>query len=109
MDFREYQKKSRETAMYPDAGNNIMYPTLELAGEAGEVANKVKKIFRDGGEHAVDEMRDKIEDELGDLLWYAAQLATEMDLELDVVAEKNITKILKRKADGTLHSLTSRT
>lgn len=63
MDFGGYQKRFRKIAMYPDADNNIMYPALGLAGVAGEVTNKVKKIFRDGWEHAVDEMKEKVEEE----------------------------------------------
>lgn len=49
MDMNEYQKKARETATYPDAGNNFVYPTLGLAGESGEVAEKIKKVIRNDG------------------------------------------------------------
>jgi NTP pyrophosphatase (non-canonical NTP hydrolase) len=103
MDFKTYQEKSRKTALYPDAGKNIVYPTLGLTGEAGEIANKVKKISRDEGGVLTEETRSKITDELGDVLWYVAQLATELGVALDAVAEKNIEKLYSRLERGTLH------
>ncbi|MFH1631792.1 MAG: nucleoside triphosphate pyrophosphohydrolase family protein [bacterium] len=103
MNFEEYQTKSRKTAVYPDAGNNITYPTLGLASEAGEVANKVKKIFRDDGGEVTDQKLEECKKEIGDVLWYCAQLATELGLSLDEIAELNIERLYSRMDRGTLH------
>lgn len=102
MEFREYQKKSRETALYPDKDGNFVYPTLGLVGEAGEVAEKVKKILRDDGGVVSGEKREEIKKELGDVLWYLSQLATEFDLSLDNIAEENLIKLFSRKERGKL-------
>ncbi len=102
MNFYEYQTLSRETAIYPDRGNNYVYPTLGLAGEAGEVAEKVKKVIRDKKGIMDQETKGKISKELGDVLWYVAQLATELDLSLDDIATANITKLQSRKERGSL-------
>ena len=93
MNFEEYQKKSRKTAIYPNAGENFVYPTLGLSGEAGEVAEKIKKVIRDKNGVMDDESREMIEKELGDVMWYTAQLATELNLSLDDIAQKNIKKL----------------
>lgn len=98
----EYQNRSRETAVYPNAGNNLVYPTLGLAGEAGEVAEKVKKLIRDDEGVLTDERRAAIAKELGDVLWYVAQVATEADLDLDDVAAANLRKLLSRAERGVL-------
>jgi NTP pyrophosphatase (non-canonical NTP hydrolase) len=102
MELHDYQKRSRVTALYPDAGANFIYPTLGLVGEAGEVAEKVKKILRDDAGEVSDEKRAAIKKELGDVLWYLTQVATELDLSLDEIAEANLEKLLKRKAEGKL-------
>jgi NTP pyrophosphatase (non-canonical NTP hydrolase) len=100
--FSEYQQSSRVTAVYPDAGQNIIYPTLGLAGEAGEVAEKVKKMIRDDDGILHDERRDAIAKELGDVLWYVAQVATEAGLELVAIAAANLEKLLSRRDRGVL-------
>jgi NTP pyrophosphatase (non-canonical NTP hydrolase) len=97
-----YQQRSRSTAVYPDAGDNLTYPALGLCGEAGEVAEKVKKAIRDDGGVLTDERRAALAAELGDVLWYVAQLATEAGLDLDAVAEDNLAKLLSRKERGVL-------
>lgn len=102
MTFEEYQKLSRKTAAYPDPGKNFIYPALGLAGEAGEVVNKVKKIIRDDGGVIKSERVIEVEKELGDLLWYVAQLATELSLGLDDIAKDNIEKLYSRFDRGTL-------
>ena len=102
MNFNEYQKKSRETAIYPDAGKNWIYPTLGLAGEAGEIANKMKKVMRDKENKLDEDTKKDMEQELGDILWYVAQVATELDLSLGNIAEKNIEKLSSRKDRGVL-------
>ncbi len=96
MTFEEYQKKSRKTAVYPNANQNFVYPTLGLAGESGEVAEKIKKTIRDDDGKITDEKKIEIEKELGDVLWYVSQIASELNLSLDQIAEKNIEKLYSR-------------
>jgi NTP pyrophosphatase (non-canonical NTP hydrolase) len=97
MRMSEYQERSRVTAVYPGAGENLLYPTLGLCGEAGEVAEKVKKMLRDDGGVLSAERREALAKELGDVLWYVAQVATEADLELEAIAEGNLAKLLSRR------------
>lgn len=105
MTFEEYQKISRKTAIYKDADKNFIYPTLGLVGEAGEVAEKIKRILRGENDGIINkEIRVEIEKELGDVLWYLAQLATELNVSLEEVAEKNIEKLQSRLERGVLHS-----
>jgi NTP pyrophosphatase (non-canonical NTP hydrolase) len=101
--FSEYQQRSRATAVYPDAGSNIVYPALGLCGEAGETAEKVKKAIRDDGGTLTEERRAAIAAELGDVLWYAAQLATEAGLDLEEIAEANLEKLASRQRRAVLH------
>lgn len=96
MNFQEYQEKSRKTAIYPKAGENYIYPTLGLAGEAGEVAEKIKKILRDNGGVVSEEKKEELKKELGDVLWYVSQIASELGLSLDEIAEMNIQKLYSR-------------
>lgn len=103
MTLNEYQQASRETAVYNDIGKNFIYPTLGLASEAGEVAGKVKRIARDHGGEITDQVREGIHNELGDVLWYVAQLATELNMTLDEIAASNIAKLASRKDRGVLH------
>lgn len=102
MDFNEYQKLASETAIYPNKGNNIEYPTLGLAGEAGEICNIVKKIQRDSVGIITEESREKLLYEVGDLLWYCAALAYELGLSLDYIAKANLAKLKSRKERGVL-------
>jgi len=102
MNFKEYQEKSRETAIYPNVGDNFIYPTLGLSSEAGEIANKVKKILRDEGGIASEEKKHELSKELGDILWYVSQLVSEFKLSLDDVANLNIEKLQSRKQRGKL-------
>lgn len=102
MNFEEYQKKSRVTAKYPNADENYIYPTLGLAGEAGEVAEKIKKILRDKSGKVDDTDREEIKKELGDVLWYLTQLATELKIPLEDVATGNLTKLYDRMERGKL-------
>src|SRR5271165_3063002 len=101
MDLGEYQRMSRRTAEYPlDAW--LTYPALGLAGEAGEVAEHAKKAIRDDGGSITDERRAALGKELGDVLWYVAQLATELGLDLDEIARANLEKLLSRQRRGVL-------
>jgi NTP pyrophosphatase (non-canonical NTP hydrolase) len=103
MDFAEYQEKARQTAAYPVIGHAVIYPTLGLANEAGEVAGKIKKIFRDKAGIVDARDRDALEAELGDVLWYLSQAATELGLSLDHIAARNILKLLDRRSRGKIH------
>ena len=101
MQFSEYQRLSRRTAEYPrDAW--LAYPALGLAGEAGEVAEHAKKAIRDDGGKIGAQRREQMAKELGDVLWYVAQLASELELELDEVAQANLDKLLSRQRRGVL-------
>ena len=102
MTFEEYESKSSETAKYPNVGNNFVYPTLGLAGETGEVAEKVKKILRDKGGTVSDKDREEIKKELGDVLWYLSRVSVEMGLSLESVAQSNIEKLSSRLERGKL-------
>lgn len=95
MDFTTYQRRAAETAVYPrEIG--LAYTALGLAGEAGEIANKVKKVYRDAGGVLSGEQRAKLRDELGDALWYVAALASELDSSLNDVAVINLQKLADR-------------
>ncbi len=103
MTFKEYQKKSRETALYPNKDNNFIYPVLGLVGESGEVAEKIKKVIRDNKGTINPEIKEEILKELGDVLWYLSQIATELDISFEDVANCNIKKLLSRVKKGTIH------
>lgn len=96
MNFSDYQSEASQTALYPRRLSNLEYPTLGLAGEAGEVANIVKKIQRDHDGVLNDEIREKLKDELGDVLWYISACADELGLTLDEIAEYNVQKLARR-------------
>lgn len=99
MKINEYQERANDTAIYPEGLN---YPILGLAGEAGELCNKYKKILRDkGGEADINDI-DQLAKELGDVLWYVAQIATELDTDLETIARRNLMKLAGRKARGVL-------
>ena len=102
MDLNIYQAAARETAAYPDVGNNLIYPTLGLTGEAGEVADKVKKVLRDRGGVFDPETREAIKLELGDVLWYVSQLSSELGYDLEEVASTNLAKLSSRAARGRI-------
>lgn len=101
-DLGSYQKTSRSTWKLVPTDHPIVYPTLGLANEAGEVAGKIKKIFRDNGGVIGDAERESLKGELGDVLWYLAQICTELDLTLEEVAEANLEKLRSRQQRGTL-------
>ena len=102
MNFSEYQLKSRKTAGYPAIGHPVIYPALGLVNEAGEVAGKIKKVFRDQEGQINEDTREALKAELGDVLWYIAQVATELGLELDDIAQHNITKLYDRLERGKI-------
>ena len=102
MDLNQYQCKARETALYPDVGHNPIYPTLGLAGEAGEVAEKVKKVLRDCNGVFDNSAKEAIKLELGDVLWYVSQLSSELGFDLADVAHSNLEKLLSRSKRGNI-------
>jgi NTP pyrophosphatase (non-canonical NTP hydrolase) len=97
----EYQRASRRTAEYPREAW-LSYPALGLAGEAGEVAEHAKKAIRDDGATVTGARRAAMAKELGDVLWYTAQLATELGLDLDAIAQANLDKLRSRQRRGVL-------
>jgi NTP pyrophosphatase (non-canonical NTP hydrolase) len=115
--FREYQYLAHKTAIYPrvdvEEKNNVtgetmlrhldlVYPALGYAGEAGEFANKVKKIIRDAHGDISDAVRADLQKELGDGLWYLAECATVLHIDLSVIAEENIKKLASRAERGVI-------
>jgi NTP pyrophosphatase (non-canonical NTP hydrolase) len=101
MDLSDYQRRSRATAEYPREAW-LAYPALGLAGEAGEVAEHAKKAIRDDAGSVTDERRAAMAKELGDVLWYVAQIASELGLDLDEIAQGNLEKLLSRQRRGVL-------
>ena len=103
MNFNEYQKLARSTAVYPEE-HKVVYPALGLCGEAGEVADKIKKTIR--GDSSLVEVTVSIADELGDVLWYLAILADDLGIPLEDIAHWNVDKLRRRmksnkiKGDG---------
>jgi len=98
----EYQQKASETAIFPKQ-KALEYITLGLTGEAGEIANKVKKLIRDGAdEETLEQKKIEIGYEIGDVLWYCAMLAKEVGMNLGHVMENNINKLHSRKERGTI-------
>jgi NTP pyrophosphatase (non-canonical NTP hydrolase) len=102
MNLNDYQLSALTTAVYPDRGNNFAYPALGLAGEAGEVADKLKKVIRDDGGVLTDPVRDAVAKELGDVLWYVAVLASEIDYDLNDIAQINVNKLASRHQRGVI-------
>jgi NTP pyrophosphatase (non-canonical NTP hydrolase) len=102
LDFGEYQAAAAWTGGPVATNHPIVYPTLGLTNEAGEVAGKVKKIFRDRNGEVTDEDRAALMLELGDVLWYLSELCTQLDIKLEDVAAANIAKLRRRVEQGTL-------
>lgn len=100
MTFNDYQKKALVTAR--DKDNELFHRVLGLVGEAGEVAEIIKKLVRDHNTDLSKLDRENMQKELGDVLWYVATLADYLDLSLDDIATKNITKLADRKTRGVL-------
>ena len=96
MNFDEYQAAARSVAVYPNIGNNLVYPVLGLNGEAGEVAEKLKKAIRDRGGD-IEPAREDLIKELGDVLWYVASCCSELGVPMGDVAARNIDKLLDRR------------
>ena len=105
MTFNNYQTNASRTAFYPRAeykNQGLYYTTLGLVGEAGEIANKVKKIMRDNDGKLSKEAKADIYAELGDVLWYCANIADELGVNLGDVAKSNLNKLADRLNRGKI-------
>ena len=100
MHFNEYQRAAAETAIYPEG---LTYPALGLCGEAGEVAELVKKMIRDDAGVLTPERRANLKKELGDVLWYVSEVARQAGLELNEIALVNIDKLARRAQEGKIN------
>ncbi|MDQ4121887.1 MAG: nucleoside triphosphate pyrophosphohydrolase family protein [Acidobacteriota bacterium] len=103
MNFDEYQQAIEKFAVYPrdEELTAVSYLALGLNGEAGEVAEQVKKAIRNDGQ-ITDERRAKILDEIGDVLWYAARIASEFDVSFGEIAQQNVEKLEQRRKSKNL-------
>ena len=95
MTLNECQQHAHQTASCRE-DSRIVYPTLGLKGEAGEVADRVKKVIRDGHKECTDEKRLEIVKEIGDVLWYCATLSRDLGYDLEEVAQMNVDKLCSR-------------
>jgi len=116
MEIEKYQVTSSRTAIYLNAINKefpnlqgklkgllaLSYLSLGLVGEAGELSNKIKKLIRDSVGEISDELRKDLSKEIGDCLWYIANICTELQLDLNEIAQQNLDKLLSRKERGVL-------
>ena len=104
--FTEYQEATSKTAVYPEVGTGsiiaVNYVALGASNEAGEVAGKVKKAWRDDDCQITEKKKEELIGEIGDVLWYLSQLADELGVSLGAIAEKNIDKLLDRRARGVI-------
>ncbi len=106
MQFDEYQQLASKTGLYnvPGLQYKLMYLSMGLAGEAGEVVEKIKHVVRDSNSEISEEKRELLKKEIGDVLWYASQIALAFDLSFDEVAQHNIAKLADRAARGVIKS-----
>jgi NTP pyrophosphatase (non-canonical NTP hydrolase) len=102
MDFTMYQKGAHVTSKIP-AGMELTYPTMGLCREAGEVAEKMKKLYRDKGGVIDEAFIELMTKELGDVLWYVSELCTNLGLDLGHVAYTNLLKLKDRAERGKIH------
>lgn len=103
MDFNNYQFRAAKTAIYPKEGlQGLLYTSLGLVSEAGEVAGKVKKILRDDQSVISPDRHEQLVDEIGDVLWYCAMFADELGITLGYAAMRNIDKLEDRMNRGKI-------
>lgn len=107
MNFLDYQHGTRQTAVYPGAGDadsiaGLSYVAMGLGGESGEILNKVKKIVRDNGGVITDEHRKVLADELGDVMYYVSQFAHQLNYGLEEICRMNRDKLADRAERGVL-------
>jgi len=103
MHFSDYQKQSRLSAIYPQMGQNFTYSLIGLVGETGEVAEKIKKLIRDKQSKLDNDYRAEIKKEMGDILWYFSQLATDLGIGLEDLVKTNLKKIKSRQVRHKIH------
>ena len=100
MELNDYQTLAKATAIYEMP---VVYPALGMCGEAGEVAEKVKKVIRDNNsDFSTAEFKEDIKKEIGDVLWYVANMSSDVGLTLQEVAEANVAKLQSRKIRGKI-------
>lgn len=102
MDCDDYQRAALRTARSKDAPDEFMHLVLGLVGEAGEIAEKVKKLVRDENSDLARLDREDMAAEIGDVLWYAAVLASYLDLSLNDVVQRNVDKLADRQRRAVL-------
>jgi NTP pyrophosphatase (non-canonical NTP hydrolase) len=106
MQLEEYQRRASETAIYHKNAKTMMgrlcYVALGLTGEAGEFANKIKKLIRDNKGHLIDTETEPLARELGDTLWYVSQAAAEIGWSLESIAKLNLDTLADRAARGKI-------
>lgn len=102
MTFNTYQLLAATTAIYPQ-DLKLVYPTLGLSGETGEVAEKVKKLYRDSKGEITPEFKETLKKELGDVLWYLSAICTDLEITLEDVAAANYQKLLDRQQRDAIH------
>jgi NTP pyrophosphatase (non-canonical NTP hydrolase) len=102
MNINDYQAAARSTALYTNKPEKAFYPYFGLAGEAGEVCEKVKKLIRDKDGIPTVEFKEDLKKELGDVLWYIANISEDLGFTLEEVAQANIDKLRSRKERGVL-------
>lgn len=102
--FADYQEKAMQTLMYPGQGEliGLQYTILGLNGEAGELAEKVKKIMRDGNQIVTDQNREDLILEAGDVLWYLTAIAEELGTTIEEIAMRNVNKLSSRRDRNVL-------
>lgn len=103
MELNKYQEHAHATSHNTEiGGDRLLYPVLGLAGEAGELVNKLKKVYRDNGGTVPPDVKWAIASELGDILWYVAEIATQLQIELNTVATDNVWKLASRANRGVI-------
>ena len=101
MTFEEYQKEARKTAVFPEH-RGLEYTALGLTGEAGEVADKVKKVIRDNDGYCDQSRKEELAKELGDVMWYMSMVSDQLGIKLEDIAKMNVGKLKERQTKGTL-------
>lgn len=106
MELNEYQEKASKTAQWENDSDQYLlaYLGLGIVGEAGEVAEKIKKVMRNDKGVLTDKKKDALKHELGDVLWYLSQLARVLDIPFEEVAQANIDKLADRHKRGVIRS-----
>jgi len=103
MEVQDYQENTAELAVYPSIeGHKFVYPLIGLAGEVGEILNKLKKIFRDNDGILSEETRQAFKSELGDVAWYLSQSCNELGFSLEEVLQANLDKLNDRADRGVI-------